>query len=68
MKTALSRRRFLRNSVLTGAVAPFILPSRIWAAEVQPNERITLGFIGVGTQGRGLLGGHLRSKDTRVLA
>jgi len=68
MKTSFSRRRFLRNSVLTGAIAPFILPSRIWAAEAQPNERITLGFIGVGTQGRGLLGGHLRSKDTRVLA
>src|SRR5689334_2160878 len=68
MKTSLSRRRFLRNTVITGAAAPFILPSRIWSAETKPNDRLAVGFIGVGTQGRGLMGGHLRSSDTRVVA
>ena len=68
MKTSLSRRRFIRNTLVTGAVAPFILPSRIWSAETKPNDLINVGFIGVGTQGRGLMGGFLRSKDTRVIA
>jgi len=33
-----------------------------------PNDRITLGCIGVGTQGRGLLGGFLSQPNTRVVA
>jgi len=68
MKTSCSRRRFIRTTVVTGAAAPFILPSRIWAAETKPNDLLTIGCIGIGTQGRGLMGGHLRSKDTRVVA
>ena len=68
MKSSFSRRRFLRNTVITGAAAPFILPSRIWAAETKPNDQLAIGFIGMGTQGRGLMGGYLRSKDSRVVA
>ncbi len=33
-----------------------------------PNERINLGFIGVGTQGRGHLGGFLGMGDVQVVA
>lgn len=62
-----SRRSFLQGAAATAAVAPFILPSRIWAAETPPNSRLTMGFIGMGTQNRGLLGGFLGS-DTQVLA
>ncbi len=62
-----SRRSFLKRAAATAAVAPFILPSRIWAAETPPNSRLTMGFIGMGTQNRGLLGGFLGS-DTQVLA
>jgi predicted dehydrogenase len=51
-----------------GVAAPFILPSHIWGAETKPSDRITMGFIGVGTQGRGLLGGFLGKKETKVLA
>ncbi|MGE5612008.1 MAG: Gfo/Idh/MocA family protein [Bacillota bacterium] len=47
--------------------APFILPSHIWAAETKPNSKLTMGFIGLGTQGRGLLGGFL-GQDTQVVA
>ena len=63
-----SRRTFLTSTLAAGAVAPFILPSRIWAAETKPNDRLTLGFIGMGTQNRGLMGGFLDRKDTQTLA
>jgi predicted dehydrogenase len=65
--TSLSRRSFLRYAALAGS-APFILPSRVWAAETPPNSQITLGFIGMGTQNRGLLGAFLRHEQTRVVA
>lgn len=68
MKRSFSRRRFLQNTAAVAATAPFILPSRIWSAETPPNSRVNVGFIGMGTQGRGLMGGHLRSADTRVIA
>ena len=63
-----SRRTFLKSTLTAGAVAPFILPSHIWAAETQPNDRLTLGFIGMGTQNRGLMSGFLDRKETQTLA
>src|SRR5262245_2926351 len=63
--TRLNRRSFLQTTTL--AAAPFILPSHIWSAETKPNDRITLGFIGTGKQGRDLMGGFLR-KQTQVVA
>src|SRR5256886_6355968 len=69
MKTTrnLSRRSFIKSTAIVTA-APFILSSRIQAAEVKPNDRITLGFIGMGTQNRGLLSGFLTYPQTQVLA
>ena len=63
----LSRRRFLVSATLAGT-APFILPSRIWAAPVQPGDRLGLGFIGMGKQNSGLLSGFLRKAGTQVIA
>jgi len=63
----LSRRSFLKTTAISAAVAPWILPSRIWAAETKPNSLLTMGFIGMGKQSRGLLGGFL-GHDTKVLA
>lgn len=63
-----TRREFLTTSTAIGLAAPFILPSSVWSAEVNPSDRITMGFVGVGTQGRYLLGGFLGSKGTQVLA
>jgi predicted dehydrogenase len=63
-----TRRRFLQSTAAATAVAPFILPSRIWAAETKPNDRLALGFIGMGTQNRGLMGGFLNKKETQTLA
>jgi len=69
MKTTslISRRNFLKAASTLTAAAPFILPSRIWGADTPPSARLTMGFIGMGIQSRGLLDNFLR-QDTRVLA
>src|SRR3954466_10528922 len=66
-KIHLSRRQFVKRAGAAIAV-PFILPSHIWSAEVKPNDRIVLGSIGMGTQGRGLMGGFLGKKETQTVA
>jgi len=66
-KIHLSRRQFVKRAGAAIAV-PFILPSHIWSAEVKPNDRIVLGSIGLGTQGRGLMGGFLGKKETQTVA
>jgi predicted dehydrogenase len=72
MKTnyLISRRHFLMASSTMAASAPFVLPSTIWAApaEEKPLSRITLGFIGTGTQGRHLLNSFLPHPSTQVVA
>jgi predicted dehydrogenase len=65
---ALSRRTFLKTTSTLAASAPFLFPSRLWAADPKPSDRLTLGFIGMGTQNRGLLGGFIRRNDVHVLA
>ena len=64
--TPLSRRCFLKSTA-TAVAAPFLLPAHVWGAETPPNDRLVMGFIGVGTQGRGLLGGFLSNKDVQVV-
>jgi predicted dehydrogenase len=68
--TRLTRRDFLRTTTTAAAAAtaPFILPSHVWSAEVKPNDRITIGCIGMGTQGTGLMDGFISRKDTQVVA
>lgn len=65
--SALSRRSFLRRAA-AGAAVPALLPSRVWSAEVPPSERLRLGFIGMGTQGRSLLSNCLRRRGVVVTA
>jgi predicted dehydrogenase len=67
MKTNRTNRRTFIKSASMAAAVPFILPSRIWAADAAPSEKLTMGFVGMGTQSRGLLGNFL-SQQTRVLA
>jgi predicted dehydrogenase len=57
----LSRRSFLAAT----AAAPLVL-SR--SSAVAANDRLALGFIGVGTMGRGHLGGFLGRKEVEVVA
>jgi predicted dehydrogenase len=68
--TRFTRRDFLRTGVTAtaAATAPFILPSQIWAAEVKPNDRLTIAHIGMGTQGTGLMDGFISKKDAQVVA
>ena len=63
-----SRRSFLATTSTAVIAVPFILPSRIWAAETKPNSRLNLGFIGMGKQAGGLMGGFLGKKETQTVA
>jgi predicted dehydrogenase len=63
-----SRRSFLATTSTAVIAAPFLLPSRIWAAETKPNSRLNLGFIGMGKQAGGLMGGFLGKKETQTVA
>lgn len=62
-----SRRSFIKTAAVAG-MAPLILRSGLWAAEGTPAKQFTLGFIGVGKQGDGLMHGCLPRNDVRVLA
>ena len=67
MNSLFPRRSFLKTTLLAGA-APLILPSGLWAADAAPSKQFTLGFIGIGKQGNGLLHNFLPRNDVRVLA
>src|SRR5437016_2976406 len=60
--STMTRRSFLAAS----AAAPFVFTRR--AGAVAANDRLALGFIGVGTMGRGHLGGFLGRKGVEVVA
>jgi predicted dehydrogenase len=69
----LTRRQFLRRGVALGALglaAPSFVPSGVLAANGQPgaNERINVGFIGIGRQAGDLLRNVLTQKTARVAA
>ena len=67
--TQLNRRQFLKLTSASALTAPLLLHSAGAAsAQKGPNDRITLGFIGTGTQGRGLLNNFLAMPDTQVVA
>jgi predicted dehydrogenase len=65
----LSRRQFLSASAATplalGLTSPLLADE---PKKASPSERLTLGFIGIGVQNRGHLGGFLGMKDVHVLA
>ncbi len=81
-KTTLTRRQFLRRgagALAAAAAAPAIVPSSALGRDgvIAPSDRITMGFIGVGTQGGGhllggawtyLTGGYAARRDVQVLA
>lgn len=64
--TSISRRTFLRAAA--GAAAfPYVVPSSVLGASA-PSGKITMGCIGVGSQGSGNMNGFLNKSDARVLA
>lgn len=79
--TKLNRRSFLRSAVIAGTAcaAPRFLASSVLGREgsTPPNNRVAMGFIGIGGQGGGHLlggawtyvaGGYAGRKDVQVLA
>jgi predicted dehydrogenase len=69
MKTSFSRRRFLQSAAV--ASAPFILPSGMWGASKSgkgPNNRITLGIIGMGRRLSGITGSFADSPEVQMVA
>src|SRR6266550_2629724 len=63
-----TRRQFLKTTAAVAVAAPTLLPSAVWAAPKGLNERMTLGFIGMGKQNGGLLGGFINNQETQVVA
>jgi predicted dehydrogenase len=70
MTPGITRRNFLHRSAIVAAGAPLIIPASALGTDEQPaaSARISLGFIGLGTQGRYLLGRFLTHKDAQVRA
>jgi len=69
--STISRRRFLKTSMLLGSFAtPFLIPGSALGLNrsVSPSNRITLGFGGIGMMNRGHLRNSLRYEDAQVLA
>ncbi len=68
MNSVFSRRQFFKAAGL--AAAPVVIPHSAWSAvhNVLPNNRITLGFVGLGKQGSDLLRGFLQLADVQVVA
>jgi len=70
MKTAsrpLNRRQFIQRAGFIAGAAPLILSPRLWA-ETPPSEKMRLGFVGNGMQGKGLMHGFLGREDATVAA
>jgi predicted dehydrogenase len=73
MTTNFNRRQFVKSSV-AGTIGligmPAILPANVFQGKnrIMPNNRINLGFIGVGGMGTGHLRSFLGYDDVRVVA
>jgi predicted dehydrogenase len=72
MNHGVTRRSFLRKAAagLGLVAAPYIVPARALGQEGKDpaNERLTMGFIGVGGMGGGHLGAMLGNRGVEVLA
>ncbi len=67
MDRPLSRRRLLQSATAAAMLGPAILSRRVRAQDAA-SDRLGIGFIGVGTMGRGHLGRFLGHADVQVLA
>src|SRR5262245_46357973 len=68
-RTKLTRRQFAQAAAVAAA-APLIIPRSALGDDKKAaaSERLTLGFIGMGTMNRGHLNFFLGQKDCHVLA
>ncbi len=65
-----NRRRFLQAAALSSIAAPLVVPGSALGLDgaTPPNDRIVMGGIGMGGQGRGDLGGFLGFPEVQVVA
>jgi predicted dehydrogenase len=69
MQRQFNRRQFLTAASAAALSTPFLFHSaRAAAKQIGPNDRITMGVIGNGIQGRGLTDNFLAMPDTQVVA
>lgn len=73
MKPGLTRRQFIQHGAATALAAatfPSLAPATAFGAEgrASAGNRIAVGCIGVGPQGRGVMGGFLPQSDVQVVA
>jgi predicted dehydrogenase len=69
MQRQFNRRQFLTAASAAAVSTPFLFHSaRAAAKQLGPNDRITMGVIGNGIQGRGLTDNFLAMPDTQVVA
>ncbi len=59
-----TRRHFLRKCAAATVAIPYAVNAKAFGA----NNRITMGFIGMGGQGRGDMGGFMNFGDVQVVA
>ena len=66
----IQRRHFLKVSTLTALTAPTIIPSSVLGQKDRPSpsNRITVGLIGCGARGIGVMHSFLKDKDAQVVA
>ncbi|MBT3467786.1 MAG: Gfo/Idh/MocA family oxidoreductase [Opitutae bacterium] len=63
----MKRRTLLKTTAAAALAAPTIIPSSVLGADA-PSKQITLGLIGCGGQGTGVLRGLMNQQGTRALA
>jgi len=73
MQFRMTRRQFIHSNLAAGlaaAAVPAIIPASALGKEgrVAPSNRIALGCIGLGPQGRGDMAGFLAQPDVQVVA
>jgi predicted dehydrogenase len=73
MKTRITRRDFIRSNLaatLAASVLPSIVPASVLGKDggTTPGNKINLGCVGTGPQGRGVMGNFLAHDDLRVVA
>lgn len=69
-QTRINRRLFLKGVGAAAVAAPYIIPASAIGGEGRPapSDRITMGFVGVGGQGSGDMGGFMGFPEVQVLA
>ena len=64
----INRRKFVKSTLVTGSLFSIVPRKVLGKGFIPPSDEITLGFIGLGKQTRGLANRFIEGTDTRILA